>query len=165
MYQKSRKVVGPMDNYSIKSVTFGEGSSVTTIPENAFNGCENLQSIRLPQNLVSIDPQAFAFSGLTSIELPQGLVTISYEAFSSNWSLTSITIPDSVTTIEWNAFYGCSSLASVTVLATTPPTFDSSALESCSNLTTITVPAGTGDAYKAAEGWSSYASKIVEATN
>lgn len=67
-----------------------------------------------------------------------------------------------VTSIGHSAFSGCSGLTSVTMLPTTPPTLGSNAIPS--NVTTITVPVGCGGAYKAAEGWSAYASKIVEAT-
>lgn len=91
-----------------------------------------------------------------------GVTSIGDSAFYDCSGLTSVTIPDSVKDIGGTAFASCRGLTSVTMLPTTPPTLGSNAIPS--NVTTITVPVGCGGAYKAAEGWSAYASKIVEAT-
>ena len=48
------------------------------------------------------------------------------------------------------------------MLPTIPPTLGSNVFPP--NVTTITVPTGCGNAYKTADGWSTYADKIVEAT-
>lgn len=101
-------------------------------------------------------------SGLTSVTIPDSVKDIGGTAFASCRGLTSVTIGNGVTSIGLYAFSGCSGLTSVTMLPTTPPTLGSNAIPS--NVTTITVPVGCGGAYKAAEGWSAYASKIVEAT-
>lgn len=70
-------------------------------------------------------------------------------------------MPDSVTSIGDHAFGGNFRLTNIIMLPTNPPTLGPSAIPS--NVTTITVPAGYGDAYKTAAGWSAYANKIVEA--
>ena len=104
-----------------------------------------------------------AFSGcssLTSITIHDGVTTIGEWAFASCGSLTSITIPDGVTTIGEMAFSGCYNLTSVYCKPTTPPTFGATVF-SGSSVAAIYVPQASVDAYKAASGWSEYASKIV----
>lgn len=75
----------------------------------------------------------------------------------------NIVIPDSVSSIGMNAFQS-TKITSMTVLSTTPPTVLSGTMGTISTLVSINVPAGCGEAYKAASGWSKYADKIVEAS-
>lgn len=93
-------------------------------------------------------------------EMLDGATEIGNYAFYYCSALTSITIPSSVTSIGQSTFYGCSSLASVTVEATTPPTAGASLFYNTHADLVIYVPAGSVDTYKAASGWSDYASRI-----
>ena len=67
-------------------------TGVTSICEKAFAGCEDLETVTLPDDVTSIGDDAF-----------------------NNTALTSIAIPASVTSIGKGAFHLCSSLASVTL--------------------------------------------------
>lgn len=157
--------------------------SVTSIGDNAFFGCIGLTSIIIPNSVTSIGYQAFHnCSGLTSVTIPDGVTTISFGAFSGCSSLTSviignsvrnigssafdgcsgltsITIPDSVTFMGDYAFSGCSGLKTIRISAINPPTLGSNAFET--SLEKIIVPKSSIDAYKSADGWSTYADKIV----
>ena len=63
---------------SIKEVEIGDG--VTTIGENAFQGCIGLTSVMIPESVTSIGNYAFAdCSGLTSITIPKSVTTITAE--------------------------------------------------------------------------------------
>ena len=73
--------------------------------------------------------------------------------------LTSITLPSTVTALS--VFWLIPYLVSMTCFATTPPQV-SSGLFTDTPIQHIYVPAAAVDAYKAAEGWSDYAS-IIEA--
>ena len=79
----------------------GQEYKVTIIGGGAFEGCNGLTSISIPNTVTSIDAYAFKnCSGLTSITIPNSVTVIDNDAFSGCISLTSITIPNSVTSID-----------------------------------------------------------------
>ena len=135
------------------------GSGLTSIDEQAFGDCSSLTSINLPNSVTSIGRAAFiSCTSLANANLPSGLTSISEGLFFYCTSLTSIDIPSSVTSISNYAFNDCSSLTSITVRATTPPTLGMLAFENTNS--PIYVPSSAVDTYKAASGWSDYASRI-----
>ena len=146
---------------SLASITLPEG--VTTIGEWAFYGCTDLASITLPESVTTIGEDAFRYcESLASITLPEGVTTIEQGTFARCTSLASITLPEGVTTIGWHAFSYCTSLKSVYCKPTTPPTGGNNMFANNAEDRKIYVPAGSANAYKAAEHWSDYAADIVE---
>ncbi len=73
-----------------------DGKPITVLGERAFSG-KNIQSIKLPDTIKTIDVLALYNNQLTSIDLPEGLERINDNAFNQN-KLTSVEIPSSV---EW----------------------------------------------------------------
>ena len=107
---------------------------VTTIGYAAFDGCDSLTSVTIPDSITTIGEDAFGgCSSLTSVTIPDSVTTIGVYAFLYCTSLTSVTIPDSVTTIGYGAFYGCDSLTSVTI-PDSVTTIGGAAFASCDNL-------------------------------
>ncbi len=161
---------------SIKKVVIN--NNVTSIGDYAFYNCTGLTSITIPNSVTSIGDNAFFFSGLTSVTIGNGVTSIgdwafSYcdltsvtmpnsvtsigdDAFKFCTGLTSVTIPNSVTSIGEGAFQNCTGLTSMTVEATNPPSY-SSTYQIVSNYNIpLYVPAGSVDAYKAADEWKKF---------
>ena len=110
------------------------------IPDYAFYGCRNLQSITYPDSVTSIGNYAFYnCKNLTGITIPDSVTSIGKWAFCNCTSLTSITIPDSVTSIGDFAFDGCTSLKSITI-PDSVTSIGSCAFNHCTSLTSITIP-------------------------
>ncbi len=103
-----------------------------------------------------------AFNGndnLISIELPEGIASIGEYAFYNCTSLKTIEMPSSLKEIKKCAFIACESLRTIICWATTPPTIGYSAFQHLIP-ETILVPSKSVEAYKTADGWSEFASKI-----
>ena len=137
--------------------------------EGIFANCHGLTSCTLSRTMTKIPPSMFrccksltSVGGIgsgASVEIPSNITKISEKAFFQCDGITSVTIPNSVTIIGDYAFDSCTSLTSVTVNAITPPTLGSKAFDYTNNCP-IYVPCESVEAYKAASGWSSYASRI-----
>ena len=134
---------------SLISITIPD--SITNIVYESFSNCTALKSITIPDSITSIGDSAF--SGCTSLEsitIPDSVTSIGDWAFGCCTSLVSITIPDSVTSIGDSAFSGCTSLENITI----PDSVTSigySAFYNCKSLTSIDVGADNAN-YTSVDG-------------
>ena len=82
--------------------------TITGIYASAFENCDNLTSVTIPNSVTSIGDNAFSScSGLTSVTIPNSVTSIGDRAFYVCESLKSITIPNSVTSIGDCSFEAC----------------------------------------------------------
>ena len=113
--------------------------TVTTIGDNTFNNCPNLNSVTIPNSVTSIGEFAFTYCcGLTSVYIPNSITSICRGAFGYCSGLTSLSIPNSVTSIGWGAFAYCSGLTSLSIPNSVTSIGDD-AFTGCSGLTEISV--------------------------
>lgn len=108
------------------------------IAANAFQNCDGLKSVVIPESVTSIG--SYAFSGctsLTDITLTDRIETIGVAAFAST-QITSFVTPPLVTAIGNDTFSGCRKLASVDLGAVT--SIGDSAFENCIKMESLLVP-------------------------
>ena len=140
--------------------------SVSIIGAQAFSKCTSLTSITIPNSVTSIGSGVFlGCSNLRSVSISECLTLIAAETFMNCSSLSSVTIPESVQYIGNSAFYNCTGLTGVVVKAKTPPAISVSSGErqavfDNTNNCPIYVPSESVEAYKGAEYWSAYTSRI-----
>ena len=126
-------------------------TGLTSIPNDAFLNCNELLSIKLPDNIISINAAAFrGCASLKKIHIPANVESIKLQAFYGCISLISIDIPASVKTIQAGAFSNCRKLASVTfekgsqlktIGEIIPSNITKGAFTNCTSLTFIEIPA------------------------
>ena len=89
-------------------------TGITTLSDDAFNGCTNLTSIRLPKALKAIGARSFkGCEKLTQLALPTGLITIGEEAFCGCKTLGDMILPTNLKAIEAGTFRDCAAFTSV----------------------------------------------------
>ncbi|MCR5126332.1 MAG: leucine-rich repeat domain-containing protein [Treponema sp.] len=128
--------IGGFDCTPLKSVEIPDG--VSEIGRFAFASCKNLESVKLPKELIYKEEKYIgwqnkeetrilggirdsAFSGcekLTSIELPENLDMIQSKLFEGCTALKAVKIPASVTNVYGETFKGCTALEEVEIPAT-----------------------------------------------
>lgn len=87
--------------------------SVVSVGKYAFENCNNLQSVSLPNSIKEIKRMAFLGSGMETISIPDSVKTIGECAFAESNSLKTIIIPDSVTKLDGGVFMWDEELTSV----------------------------------------------------
>ena len=122
----------------ITSVEIPEG--VTTIGLAAFDGCVALTSIVMPNSVTKIGGGLFQdCSALESVKLSENLTDLDYYLFNGCTSLTSVTIPEKVTTM-YLTFLDCTNLRNIEILSPSIKGMYSSMYSSCYSLETISIP-------------------------
>ena len=102
----------------LATVTFAEGSQLKSIGVSAFSGTDSahpiFKEIQIPYSVETIGTNAFQnCQDLESITLPASLETIESSAFSSCRKLSEIKLPTSLKAIQSYVFDDCSSLKTV----------------------------------------------------
>lgn len=121
----------------------GRTLTVTSVGDNAFSGssyysASPLQSVTLPNTILSIGEYAFSYTSIKDIRFPSSLTSIGKYAF-SHTKLCSIALPDNMEYIPPCCFYYCDSLKSIQ-WPKRLRFIGYSAFEGCEALTNFTIP-------------------------
>lgn len=177
------------DCYSLKNLILGYG--ITTFGNTTLSNCSTINNVIMPNSISTLGTSNFYNSGIVNLKLSDNITSIPVNtflscsrlkdiifsnnitsigsgSFSDCTNLRSIIIPSSVTSIMDSAFYFCAYLKVITIkLFTAPSTITTLGVDSFYNPNTqfrIYVPMGSGDVYKAATNWSTWANRIYEDT-
>jgi len=126
------KIQGEIDSENLQDIRYAlqrcdakitlDLTSVTkmkSLPESAFSGCSSLQSVVLPNNMITIENSAFAYCyNLNSVTFGKNLKEIGENAFSDCQALKEVTIPGTVELIAINSFEDSTKLNRITVSVT-----------------------------------------------
>ena len=138
LFCKGKSKIISFRNKNIESYVIP--SSVTSIGDWAFYGCDSLSEVVIPSSVTSIGDRAFAGCGsLSEVVIPSSVTSIGDWAFYDCRSLSDIVIPSSVTRIGDWAFCGCSSLSDI-VIPSSVTRIGNSVFRGCSSLSDIVIP-------------------------
>lgn len=101
--------------YQLKNVLFK--GNIENINDYAFNSCESLAVIDIPDSVTHIGDGALQLTDIEKIKLPYNLENIGKYAFNNCEKLQEVIIPDNEITINNRAFYNCPKLNIVTIPA------------------------------------------------
>ena len=147
--------------YTSGFTSFTIPPSVTTFGSRVFYNFSGLNSVTIDYASNAIlGRNQFSGSSITSLTIGSNPTSIGEGMFRTCTGLTSLVIPSNISSINGYAFDGCSGLTSITVESVTPPTLGGIYAFNNTNNCPIYVPPESVDAYKAASGWSNYASRI-----
>ena len=87
-----------------------ENNSTTdnVVGSYSFYNLNNLVTLKLPKNAITIDNDAVAFcSSLESVDFPKNLKNIGVESFQNCEKLDNVFLPDGLESIEYSSFNSC----------------------------------------------------------
>lgn len=114
-------------------------TGLTSISDDAFNGCTKLASVKLPKHLKHIGARAFNnCRALKTITLPDELESIGEGAFAGCRVLPNLTIPAGIKRIEANTFESCQAFTAVE-LPLSVKYIGTQAFKDCTKLTAFTL--------------------------
>lgn len=104
---------GPVDRSITRKTVPGWASSIGM---EAFQECEHLESVIIPEGVQRISRDAFeGCSALASVVIPSTVKKIKNSAFAGCTALPSVAIPHGVKTIHRWLFYGCAALKTCSI--------------------------------------------------
>ena len=128
----------PLSEIASQIKTFIIGDSVEVIPNMLCMNMNNITSISFPENLKSINREAFyGCSGLTCpIVIPDSVTYLGRSAFSGCTNIPSVVIGNGITNIDVSTFEECSNLSSISI-GKSVTHIDNSAFYKCSMLRSV----------------------------
>ena len=136
------------------------GKAVTQIGHNAFSECGRAFIVTLPESIKSIEPWAFANSGVERVNFNNGLKSIREDAFYGCNLLKEAILPDGLTYLAVSAFSSCEELRKA-VVPKGIYIIESGAFAGCKKLEEVVLPDGLRSIANYAFGGSDNIKKII----
>lgn len=139
---------------------------ITTLPNQMARGCLKLKKVTIDSDITSLPDTGFSeCHSLMEINIPQSVVEIKNSAFNYTSNLLQLVFPPNLTTIGNSAFFysGCYKYDFSACLQI-PTLGNVSAFQYTPATSKIIVPDALYDDWKAATNWSTYADRIVKAS-
>ena len=142
-YGEAAKVTDLGDTFKGKTIkNFKElyyFTGLSTIADDAFNGCQQLVNVRLPKSIRHIGARSFmGCQKMNQLDISEGLQTIGEDAFNGCKLLTSAILPAEASAIPARAFKGCSAISAV-LLPVSVTSIGDEAFADCTKLTSFEV--------------------------
>lgn len=132
--------LGQVVDGTITELTASDLAGATKITPFKFYYCSSLESIIIPDGVISIGTSAFEkCTSLTNVEIPNSVITFESGVFNGCSNLVHIKIPDSVTDMKGYTFYQCTKLVDVQ-LPNKLIYVGTSEFYECSSLNDISIP-------------------------
>lgn len=168
--------VGPATFQHVEFTTIEFPSTLKYISGSAFQFCQGLDGVALPESLLEIGSSSFGGTDQTSITIPRNVreigasafwgtpltsITINCEyvsksAFDTNYDvLTTVILGENVKELEDSAFSARKKSLKVYSYASTPPKLGSNSFVSSAGVT-VYVPSELVNVYKSATNWSKF---------
>ena len=124
---------------------FAVPSGVKTIGRGAFEHCERLTGIEIPDSVTAIEDEAFSnCTALERVEIGNGVTSLGHWSFYNCEALQAVVLPNSLKTIDEAAFQYCSALKTIT-LPNSLTAIKAETFENCSSLESIEIPDSVTD--------------------
>lgn len=137
------------------------GNCVTTLGENAFQGCDSLSSVVIPSSLQRVYVSGFDVPRISDVYIEDlsswcnvwvsafwvsnpfysSRNNVSQKIYINGVSVSSLTIPNDVININYGVFAGCNALKSLTI-PNNVKIIGSNSFRACPNLSSITLNEG-----------------------
>lgn len=115
-------------------------NSVINIGNNAFELCQNLETITIGNSVISIGKAAFSYcSSLKNIDLPDSITYLDEYTFYNCNSLNKVKISNSIKIIGDWSFYKCCNIKEI-ILPNTLTNIGKFAFSNCLSLESINIP-------------------------
>ena len=117
-----------------------DGKKVTKIGHHAFCQCTSIESVIIPDSVVTIEHYAFYdCRSLKEIIIPNSVKTIGHHAFSGCRSLERVILPNGIKEIEYSTFNDCAALKEI-IIPSGVTRIGSYAFHCCTSLSSVTIP-------------------------
>ena len=132
-------------------------STYTSIEAYAFDGCSDLETVRMSANLVSLGEYAFQNTHVEYLKVPSKVEILSEGVFKNCKSLESLSLPANLKKVGSEALRGCNALRNLSIDATEPPTVERNSMIGVNtDLCLISIPTTSFEDYLLADYWGQF---------